>query len=53
MAEILELAVVDSLAWVHKEDLAELGMFALFATTNTKAVPVHGVDPKCKERTFS
>ena len=53
MVGIQELAVVDSLEWVHKEDLVELDMFALFVTTNTRVVLVHDVDLKCKEQTFS
>jgi len=53
MGAILELAVGDSLAWVLKEVLAVSDMFALYATTNTKAEPAHDVVPKCKELIFS
>ena len=45
---------MDSLEWVHKiVALVKSNMFALFATTNTKAVLVHVVDQRCNEQIFN
>ena len=49
--ELVKAAV--SLDLVHKELLAAASaMFALSAITNTRAVPVPDVVPKCKGLTF-
>ena len=43
MVATLKQEVVDFSEWVHQRVLSKLGMFALFVTTNTKAVLAHVV----------
>ncbi len=53
MAEILAAVAAAFLAWAHKEvPAAACDMYALFATTNTKAAPVLAAALRCNGLIF-